>query len=220
VLLQAAGLALLAALSPTALLVVAVYLGSARPRFTAMLYLTGAVAMSLIMGVVILVALRSAQLSRPDEHTPRYALRLGLGMALVVAGVIVARRRPPPTDPAQTQQGLVYRLAANPQPLSAFLVGVLVFAPGASFLAALQVIATAKASFELTALAVIIVVVINVLLVWAPIILHTLFPDATTRYLTSFNGWLRTHGKTVLAAVLLGVGGILVGNGIYGLVAG
>jgi hypothetical protein len=32
---QAAGLALLAALSPTALLVAAVYLGSARPRLTA-----------------------------------------------------------------------------------------------------------------------------------------------------------------------------------------
>jgi hypothetical protein len=32
---QAAGLALLAALSPTALLIAAVYLGSARPRLTA-----------------------------------------------------------------------------------------------------------------------------------------------------------------------------------------
>jgi hypothetical protein len=36
---QAAGLALLAALSPTALLVAAVYLGSARPRLTALFLL-------------------------------------------------------------------------------------------------------------------------------------------------------------------------------------
>jgi hypothetical protein len=108
VLLQATGLALLASLSPTALLVVTVYLGSARPRFTAMLYLTGAVAMSLVMGVVILVVLRSAQLSRPEEHTPRYALRLGLGIALLVGGVIVARRKPHSTDPAQSQPGIVY----------------------------------------------------------------------------------------------------------------
>ena len=41
VLVQAAGLALLAALSPTALLVAAVYLGSARPRLTATFYLIG-----------------------------------------------------------------------------------------------------------------------------------------------------------------------------------
>lgn len=217
-LLQATGLALLAALSPTALLIVAVYLGSARPRYTATWYLIGAIAMSLVTGVVILVILRSAQLSRPDEHTPRYALRLGLGILLLAAGVIIARRKPRPTDPAQTQQGFVYRLAANPAPLSAFLVGVLVFAPGATFLAAVQVIATARASVELTALAVIIVVAINALLVWAPIILHALFPEATTRYLTAFNGWLRAHGKAVLAGVLIVVGGILLGNGIYGLV--
>lgn len=37
--LQAAGLALLAALSPTTLLVSAVYLGSARPRLVAAAYL-------------------------------------------------------------------------------------------------------------------------------------------------------------------------------------
>ena len=40
--LQAAGLALLAALSPTTLLVSAVYLGSARPRLVAAAYLAGA----------------------------------------------------------------------------------------------------------------------------------------------------------------------------------
>ena len=45
-LLQAAGLALLASLSPTALLLVAVYLGSDRPRLIAAFYLAGAVAMS------------------------------------------------------------------------------------------------------------------------------------------------------------------------------
>ena len=45
---------------------------------------------------------------------------------------------------------------------SAFLVGLVVFAPGATFLAALQVIATAHADVEATAVAVIVVVAINV----------------------------------------------------------
>jgi hypothetical protein len=48
-LIQAAGLALLAAVSPTALLVAAVYLGSARPRYVTAFYLAGAVIMSLVM---------------------------------------------------------------------------------------------------------------------------------------------------------------------------
>ena len=51
----------------------------------------------------------------------------------------------------------------TPSLLSAFIVGLLVFAPGATFLASLQVIATAHADMERTVLAAIIVVVINVL---------------------------------------------------------
>jgi hypothetical protein len=219
-LLQAAALAILAAISPTALLVVAVYLGSAQPRLTAAFYLAGAVAMSLVTGVIILAILRNAQLSHPDDHTPRYGLRLGLGILLCLAAVVVARRKRPPPDPDQAQRGLLSRMVASPAPLSAFLVGVLIFAPGATFLAALQVIATSNSSIELTALAVLVVVVINVILVWLPIVVHVVAPDRTTRYLTSFNGWLRAHGRTILVGVLIVVGAIMVANGIYGLTGG
>jgi hypothetical protein len=218
-LVQAAGLALLAALSPTALLVVALYLGSSSPRRTAIFYLVGAVVMSLVMGVVLLAVLRNADLSHPSEHAPRYGLRLGLGLLLLVAGGVVARRRPRPPDAVDRQPGVIARLTAEPSPASAFLVGILVFAPGATFLAALQVIATARAGPEKTVLAVILVVVINVLLVWLPIILHVLAPEKTGRYLTSFNAWLRGQSKTVVVWVFLVVGAIMVGNGIYGLAA-
>jgi len=80
-----------------------------------------------------------------------------------------------------------------------------------------QVIATAQASFDQTVLALIIVVVINVLLVWLPILFHLIAPGATTRYMTAFNGWLRAHGKLILICVMVAVGGIMVVNGIYGL---
>jgi len=217
VLVQAAGLALLAALSPTALLVAAVYLGSARPRLTATFYLAGAVVMSLVTGLVILLVLRGANLNRPDQHAPRYGLRLGLGILLLAAGVVMARRKPKPPDPAKPQQGLVSKLVANPAPLSAFVAGLLIFAPGITFLAALQVIATSSANAVLTAVALIVVVVINVLLVWLPITFYMVVPGATTRYLTAFNGWLRAHGKTVIIWLLFVVGAIMIGNGIYGL---
>jgi hypothetical protein len=216
-LIQASGLALLAALSPTALLVAAVYLGSARPRLVTAFYLAGAVVMSLLMGVVILEVLRGVNLQSPAERTPRYGLRLVLGILLLAAIIVVARRKPRPPDPAKAHQGFVSKMVADPAPRSAFLVGILVFAPGVSFLAAVQVIATARASFDLTLIALIIVVVINVLLVWLPIVLHLVAPTATTRYLTAFNGWLRAHGKVVLIGVLAAVGGIMVINGIYGL---
>ena len=60
-------------------------------------------------------------------------------------------------------------------------------------------------------------VAINVLLVWLPIVAHIIFPDRTTRYLTGFNGWLRAHGRSIVIVVLIVVGLIMVGNGIYGL---
>jgi hypothetical protein len=109
-------------------------------------------------------------------------------------------------------------MVAEPAPLSAFVVGLLVFAPGVTFLAALQVIATARTSLELTVIAVLIVVFINVLLVWLPIVAHLVAPEPTERRLKAFNAWLRAHGSSVLAVVLVVAGGIMAFDGIYGLV--
>src|SRR5260370_16789537 len=87
-------------------------------------------------------------------------------------------------------------------------------------MAAVRAIARARAGPDLTVLAVILVVVINVLLVWLPITLHLVAPKATERRLKAFNRWLRTHGTTVLIGVIPVAGGIMVFAGIYGLVSG
>ena len=217
---QAAGLALLSALSPTALLVVAVYLGSARPKETALCYLAGAVAMSLILGVVFVVVLRNAGLSLPGNYVARSDVRLGLGLLLVAAAMVIAARKPRQPDPAKARQGIVSSMIARPSPATAFVVGVIVFGPSLTFLAALQVIATAEAGVGLTAVAVAIVVVITVLLVWLPLVLYLIAPEPTTRRLTSFNGWLRAQATKLVVAVLIVVGAIMIGVGAYGLALG
>jgi hypothetical protein len=217
VIIQAAGLALLAALSPTALLVAAVYLGSARPRTTVAAYLAGALLMSLVMGLVVLLALRGLGLNRPAQHAPRYGLRLGLGVVLLAAGAVAAKRKPKQPDPAKARQGIVSRMIADPAPPSAFAVGLLLFAPGVTFIAAVQVIATARAAAELTALAILLVVVINALLVWLPFLFYLAVPDVTGRHLAAFNGWLRAHGTAIVTVVLLAAGAIMIANGSYGL---
>jgi hypothetical protein len=219
VILQAVGLALLAALSPTALLIAAIYLGSARPRLTGLFYLAGAVIMTIIMAIVVLVVLRSVGLNHPREHDPRYGLRLGLGVIAFVAGLVVAARRPKPPDPDKPMQGMMSKLVANPAPAMAFVVGVLVFTPGVTFVAAMQVIATAQASIEAVVTAALLVVIINVMLVWLPIVLYLLAPDVTSRRLTAFNAWLRSHGHLLLTVGLLAAGVILIVNGALGLAA-
>src|SRR5271165_3530519 len=128
VLAQAAGLAFLAALTPTAVLVAAVYLGSATPRKTSFFYLAGAVGMSVVMGVIVIVALHAGHLNHPHQRTPRYGLRLGLGVVALAGSVVMARRKPKPPANAQKKPGLMTRLIARPSPLTAFVTGLIIFA--------------------------------------------------------------------------------------------
>jgi hypothetical protein len=209
---------LLSALSPTALLVTAVYLGSARPRQTALCYLAGAVTMTLVIGVASLVILRSAGLSLPRKHMARDDLRLGLGLLMFAAAFVIATRKPRQPDPARA--GIVSRMIARPAPVTAFAVGVLVFGPSLTFLAAVQVIATARASFGLTTAAMAAIVIISVLFAWLPLVLYLAAPDPTARGLTAFNGWLRAQAVALLVGVLVVVGSIMVVSGAYGLIAG
>lgn len=217
---QAAGFAFLAALSPTALLVAAVYLGSARPRLTAVCYLAGAVLMTLIIGILVLVALRTGHFERPEQHGPRNGLRLGLGLLMLVAGAVVARRRPKPPDPSRPNKGIVSRLIANPSPLTAVAVGLLVFTPSVTFVAAVQVIATSRASLARSSVGLILVVIIDVSFVWLPLVFHLAAPDLTAARLTQFNAWLRRRGHFLLSAGLLVAGALLAIDGAVGLISG
>jgi uncharacterized membrane protein len=215
---SAAGFAVLSALSPTALLVGAVYLGSARPRRAMTLYLFGAITMTVIMGIIVLVALRAGGLSLPANRQPRYGLRLGLGVLALAGGLYMLRRKPRPPDPAKPKKpGLVSRMMARPGALAAFVTGIIVFVPSASFVAAIQSIATAKSSTLDTTLTMVTVIVIDVALVWLPLLLYLVAPEATTRRLKSFNGWLRAHGHAIVAGSLLVVGALLIGSGAAGL---
>jgi hypothetical protein len=219
---SAAGFALLAAISPAAILVCATYLGSASPRRTTLWFLAGAITMTVVIGVVLLVALRAGGLSLPGHHTPRYGVRLGLGVLALAGGLYLARRRPRPPDPDKPKKpkkpGLVSRLTSRPGPVTAFAAGVLVFIPSGAFLAAVQVVATARADVESTVGALATVVIIDVMFIWLPFAFHLVRPEATERTLKAFNGWLRAHGHALVAGALGVAGLLLIAQGVYGLV--
>lgn len=215
---SAVGFALLAALSPTALLVAAVYLGSASPHRTMLYYLAGAVVMTLVVGIIVLAALRAGGLSLRHSHSPRYGLRLGLGVLALGGGLFMTRRKPKPRDPAKKKKpGLMSRMMARPAPLAAFVTGIIVFIPSVSYVAAVQAIATANSDVLDTSLVLAAVIVIDLALVWLPFLLFLAAPDPTARRLKAFNGWLRAHGHAIAAGALLVAGALLIGNGIFGL---
>jgi len=220
VLAQAAGFAVLAAVSPTALLVMAVFLGSANPRKTALMYVAGAVIMTVVMAVAVLLVLHAAGLNQPRQRSPRYGLRLGLGViALGLAFRLVRRGAPGPAGPGAEPKrpGLVARLTASPSPRTAFLLGLLLFAPSATFIAAIQVVATANEGVPVTAAAMIVVIILTVLTVWLPLVAYLAFPETTTRLLRTANEWLRAHGRVIALGALWIAGVVLVVNGALGL---
>jgi hypothetical protein len=184
------------------------------------LFVVGAVVMTVATGIALLVVLRAGDFSVPTHRTPRYGLRVGIGgLALAAAGYLTWRyryRRAP--DPAKPKKpGRIARLTAHPRPLTAVVVGFLLFAPGVGFIAAIQVIATAKASVAATAGALALVIVIDIAFAWLPLLVHVLAPDRTTRGLKALDAWLSRHGRTVLVAAMGAVGVILVINGAIGL---
>jgi hypothetical protein len=214
----AAGFAVLSALSPVAVVVGAVYLGSNSPHRTTLLYLAGALTTTVIMGIVVLIALKAGHLNLHSNRQPRYGLRLGLGVVSLAGGLYMTRRKPKPPDPAKPKKpGLVDRMMTRPEPLFAFATGAFVFFPSAAFVAAVQTIATSKASDLAIALTLLTVIVIDVILIWLPFLFYLAAPDRTTRTLKRFNAWLRAHGHAIVAGVLLVVGGLLILNGITGL---
>jgi Sap, sulfolipid-1-addressing protein len=216
-LIQAVGLALLAAVSPTAVIVSAVLLGSANPHRLVVIYLAGAVVMTAIMAAIVFAILHGGQLYQPRERQPRYGLRLGLGLAMLLVGAYLGRRGPKRSEPARKDKGIVPRLISRPGAKTAFFVGLLVYTPSLTFIAAVQAVATAGQGLPASILALTLVTVITVAFAWLPLMLYLLAPDGTTRLLRSLDHGLRSHGYVLTVAALLIAGLVLTINGILGL---
>jgi hypothetical protein len=179
-------------------------------------FLFGAVLVTLVAGVALFVVLRAGGLNQPEEREARYALRVGLGALALGVSMLLVVRKPRPPDPDQ-KPSLVMRLASRQGPASAFSVGVLVFIPGVTYLAAVQVIATTKADPAVVVLGLALVVAVDVMFAWLPLLFFVVAPEATTRWLTGINGWLHSYGRHVLVAATAIAGLALVADGAAGL---
>ncbi len=214
---QAAGLAVLAAFYPPAMLVAALYLGSERPGRTTVFYVAGGLAVVTVVGIIALVAIRAGGLSHLGHHQTRYGLRLGLGAVAIVASIVLFRRRSAGSARPK-KPGVIERLTSRPKPLTAFAVGVVMFGPSVTFIAAVQVVATAKAGLGITIGVMAMIILLAVAFAWLPLVAYLVAPDRTIRTLRTFEAWLKRHGKTVAALAIGVVGVLLIAQGISGLV--
>jgi hypothetical protein len=160
--------------------------------------------------------LRSTGLNLSRQHDPRYGFRLGLGVLALAGAIYLGRFKRPKPESAQQRQGLIARLTAMPTARTAFAAGVLIFAPSATFIAAVQVPATAQAAVPVTALTLVIIILLTCMVVWLPLIAYLAAPDATTRLLKTINDAIRLHAKRLGLYALALCGAILIVNGALG----
>ena len=176
--------------------------------------------MTIVMAITVLFVLRAAGLNQPRQHDPRYELRFGLGILALGFAIFMSRRKPrePAASGGKTKKpGFITRLTTNPRPRTAFLAGLLLFAPSTTFIAAVQVIATSNEGVPVTVAALVVVIILTVLTVWLPLLTYLIAPDATTRTLRSGNEWLRSHGRRLGILALGAAGAVLVVNGALGI---
>lgn len=215
---EVAGLALLAGISPPAMLIAALLLASSRPGRFAGLYVIGGTVIVSAISIAALLAMRDAGFSLPKHNQPRYGLRLALGVIALIAAVVIYLHKPKERDPSNPKKpNLMERLSSDPETKTAFLAGILMFGPSLTFLAAVQVVATARAGVLATIGAMLMILVLTLSFAWVPLVAYLIAPDLTTRKLRSFDVLLKRYGKTVLVAAIALVGVLLVAQGISGL---
>jgi Sap-like sulfolipid-1-addressing protein len=187
-----------AAISPPALLFIAFLLVHPRPRKRALIFLAGAVVITLGFGSASVLALRASGVESPHHRTVPPWIDLSIGILLVAFAVVVYLR--PPRGPKAARQRRELGV------LGLLGIGLFMYSPSPLYLASLHAIAKARASLLITLLSVVLVGVIYMLMVEIPIVTHALWPDTTIRCLTAVNAWLARYGRTIIIVVAAGFG--------------
>jgi hypothetical protein len=234
---QAVVLVLAGSVYPAGLVMVAIYLASAHPTRLAWLFVAGAFTTTVVSGVLILVLMRAAHLDHPHNSATLGGIRILLGVVFALLGLFLLRRRravpaapvvealvtgeqvtvEPATDSART--GMLARFQRSDHPSAAFVAGVFIYLPGPGYIAAMQVIGSAHVGLAETVGAFLVVAVLDLWLVWLPVVTYRFAPERTGRLVHEFSDWLSRNGRTATAVVLLAIGAFLVATGIDALLA-
>jgi hypothetical protein len=222
-------LSLTAALNPTLLAATTVMLVLPSPKRLLLGYLIGATMTSITLGLVIVFTLSgSSSTTSTAQHALNPAADIALGALILVTAFVVGTGR----DTRRRARGERKRAAtvnkAPPrwkQALSGgsarttFAVGALLTLPGASYLAALTLVAKQDLSTVETVLTVVGFNLVMLMLLEIPLVGYALSPAATAARVRQFSDWLgRNGGRIALVGAVL-VGCALVVKGAVELIA-
>jgi hypothetical protein len=213
---NALAFAFTAALNPTLLAATMVMLFAREPSRLMRGYVLGAYTVSISIGLVIVFVLHDSGAVTTTQHTLSPAADIVLGLLFLLVAYVIrgdrdARIRERRRAKAETKETPRWRSALDEgSPRTAFVVGVLLTLPGASYLIGMKRISEAGASTAVTVGAVVLFCVIQLLLIEIPLVGFAVRPDATQRLVRRFTDWVSASSRMIVARAALIIGGLLL----------
>jgi hypothetical protein len=203
---QAAVLALAGSIYPLAALIVIGLLTRPDGLRLALICLAGAALAVTLTALAVLWLLATLDLNTDQSRAASGWLYVALGLTLVVIAAVLIRRRGTPHTPPPPRQ---------PGPLAAFLLGIAMYFPGPMYVAAIKTVSDANAGAAMTAVGVAVCVVCVLALAEGPIVFRCVARQRSERALAAYGSFVAEHGRDVLLAAALVVGGYLISRGLY-----
>jgi hypothetical protein len=204
-------MAIAVSLEPFRIGMTVLMLSRPRPTLQLLVFLAGGFAMAATVGLVVLFLFRPALLGSAHFNLPNVQIVLGV-LALLMAALVVLGFAPTPRLPARAR-----RLAYGPSLWVAGVAGLGIALPSVDYLAVLAVIIAsgAAATVQLGALLMFIVVAFG--LIELPLLAYLVAPDGTRVTMAALNDWIQSRRRREVAALLGGVGAVLIAAGVAGL---
>lgn len=214
-----------AAFNPTLFTALMVMLYSAQPGRLMLGYLLGAYTASITLGMVIVFTLpdSGAVSTSRNSLTPAVDLALGL-LALLIALVLFSgphdrvaerrERRKRKKEEKRKGPPRWRRALDTGSPWIAFVVGLALSLPGASYLIALGLLHKQNLPTSTTALCVIAFCLIQLILLEIPVLGFALAPERTVSAVASFKSWISRDARRIASWAALLIGILLVVRGI------
>jgi hypothetical protein len=209
-------LALAAAVYPTLLAGVIVILSRPRPFRLLVGFLAGGMAISVVLGFVIVALLRQSDRVVGVDTTTKPVVDVLAGLVSIVVGWLVwtgrlARRRPR-LPHRKSGSGWTERVLGRGSIWYAVAAGVLLNLPGVWYVAALANIAQdTPLAYRVGQILVFNVIMFT--LVEVPLVMYLVNPERARRTITTSGAWVRDHRREVVAVLAAGIGVFLVIKG-------
>lgn len=204
-------MAIAVSLEPFRIGMTVLMLNRPRPALQLLAFLTGGFVMAATVGLVVLFLFRPALLGSAHFTLPKVQIVIG-ALALLLAALLAIGIAPAPRLPTQAR-----RLAKGPSLWVAAVAGLGIALPSVDYLAVLAVIVASGAAVTTQLGALLMFIVVAFALVELPLVAYLLAPARTRALMAALNDWVRSRRRVEVAALLGGVGCVLLAVGIAGL---